>query len=169
METSFEPSEPGAKAPARSEGFALTTTLWRVNPGDAPPSKLEPSDSGVIELKQGDVIEETAELVNPQDRTHVAISLPLPAGFEPLNPNIATAPREARPSTAPTLAPSWTSYGDDLVFYAYDTLPKGNYRFAFRAKAQTVGAFTQPSGVVETMYKKGVSGASAGQRIEIAK
>jgi len=169
VETSFEPSEPGAKAPARAQGFALTTTLWRVNPGDAPPSRLEPSDSGVIALKQGDVIEETAELVNPQDRTHVAISLPLPAGFEPLNPNIATASREARPSTAPTLAPSWTSYGDDLVFHAYDTLPKGNYRFAFRAKAQTVGAFTQPSGVVETMYKKGVSGASAGLRIEIAK
>ena len=169
VETSFEPSEPGAKAPAHAQGFALTTALWRINPGDAPPSKLEPSEGGAIALKQGDVIEVTAELVNPQDRTHVAISLPLPAGFEPLNPNIATAPREARPSTAPTLAPSWTSYGDDLVFYAYDSLPKGNYRFAFRAKAQTVGAFTQPSGVAETMYKKGVSGASAGQRIEIAK
>ena len=70
--------------------------------------KLEPAASGVIALKQGDVIEETAELVNPEDRTHVAISLPLAAGFEPLNPNIATAPREAQPSTAPTLAPTWT-------------------------------------------------------------
>ena len=169
VETSFEPSEPGAKAPARAEGFALTTALWRVNPGDAPASRLEPAADGAIALKQGDVIEERVELANPRDRNHVAISLPLPAGFEPLNPNIATAPREAQPLAAPTLAPSWTSYGDDRVFYAYDTLPKGVYRFVFRAKAQTVGAFTQPSGVVETMYEKGVSGASAGLRIEIAK
>jgi hypothetical protein len=141
----------------------------RVLAGDAPMEKLEPAASGAIELKQGDVIEETAEIVNPQDRTHVAISLPLPAGFEPLNPNIATAPREAQPSAPPTLPPSWTSYGDDRVFYAYDVLPKGNYRFAFRAKAQTAGSFTQPQGLVETMYKKGVQGASAGARIEIGK
>ena len=138
VETSFEPSEPGAEAPA-PEGFRADATLWRVNPGDAPPSKLAPSANGAIHLKQGDVVEEAAELANPQDRTHVAISLPLAAGFEPLNPNLANAPREALPSCAPTLAPTWTSFGDDRVFYAYDTLPKGNYRFAFRTKAQTVG------------------------------
>jgi hypothetical protein len=169
VETSYEPTEPGAKAPASSEGFALTRSLLRVLAGDVPMEKLEPAASGAIELKQGDVIEETAEIVNPQDRTHVAISLPLPAGFEPLNPNIATAPREAQPSAPPTLSPSWTSFGDDRVFYAYDVLPKGNYRFAFRAKAQTAGSFTQPQGLVETMYKKGVQGASAGARIEIGK
>ena len=169
VETSFTPAEPGAKAPARSEGFALTRAIWRVPAGGAPPERLEPDQNGVITLKAGDVIEETAELVNPQDRTHVAITLPLPAGFEPLNPNIATAPREAQPSGPPTLAPSWTSFGDDRVFYAYDALPKGNYRFAFRAKAQTAGAFTQPPGMAETMYKKGIIGASAGLRVEMAK
>ena len=50
--------------------------------------------------------------------------------------------------------PSWTSYGDDLVFHAYDSLPKGNYRFAFRAKARTVGAFTQPSAVVVIPHRR---------------
>jgi alpha-2-macroglobulin len=169
VETSFEPQEEGAKAAPRSEGFALTRALWRVGTGDAAPERLEPTQSGAIEVKQGEVIEETAELVNPEDHTHVAITLPLPAGFEPLNPNIATAPREAQPSTAPTAPPSYMFFGDDRVFYAYDTLPKGNYRFAFRAKAQTSGSFTQPPGVVETMYKKGLVGASAGARVEIAK
>ena len=88
--------------------------------------------------------------------------LPLAAGFEPLNPNIATAPAEAQPSTAPTLAPTWVSFGDDRVFYAYDSLPKGNYRFAFRVRAQTAGAFTQPPALVEAMYKKGLRATSAG-------
>jgi uncharacterized protein YfaS (alpha-2-macroglobulin family) len=169
VETVYEPAEPGAKAPPRSEGFALTRTLWRVKAGDAAPEKLATGEDGVVRLALGDVVEEVAEVVNPQDRTHVAISLPLAAGFEPLNPNLATAPREAQPSAPPTLAPSWTSYGDDRVFYAYDSLPKGNYRFVFRAKAQTAGAFTQPQGLVETMYKKGVVGTSAGARIEIGK
>jgi hypothetical protein len=169
VETRYQPAEPGAKAQASSEGFALTRELWRIKGGGVAPEKLEAAENGAIQVKVGEVIEETVELVNPQDRTHVAISLPLPAGFEPLNPNIATAPREAQPSSAPTLAPTWTSLGDDRVFYAYDALPKGNYRFAFRARAQTAGVFTQPPGLVETMYKKGVQGASAGKRVEISK
>ncbi|OBS53228.1 MULTISPECIES: alpha-2-macroglobulin [Methylosinus] len=168
IETRYEPKESGAKAAPVSEGFALTRDVARVREGHAPLEKIAAED-GVVKLAVGDVIEETAELVNPQDRTHVAISLPLPAGFEPLNPALATAPAAAQPSFAPTLAPTSVSFGDDRVFYAYDVLPKGNYRFAFRAKAQTAGAFTEPPGVVETMYKKGLQARSAGRRVVIAK
>jgi hypothetical protein len=167
IETGYMPAEPGAQAPATSDGFVVTRQSWRVKNGQAP-EKLD-ATNGVIHVTQGDVVEETAEIVNPEDRAYVAISLPLAAGYEPLNPNIATAPAEAQPSTAPTLAPTWVSYGDDRVLYAYDSLPKGNYRFAFRVKAQTAGAYTQPSATAETMYKKGLRGASAGARVEIAK
>ena len=86
-----------------------------------------------------------------------------------MNPNLATAPAEAQPSSAPTLAPTWTSFGDDRVFYAYDALPKGNYRFVYRLKALTSGSFTQPQGLAETMYQKGLQGASAGARIVVAR
>jgi len=167
VETSYMPVETGAKAKAESEGFVITRQSWRVKNGQAP-EKLEAGD-GALRVNQGDVIEETAEVVNPEDRTYVAISLPLAAGYEPLNPNIATAPAEAQPSSAPTLAPTWVSYGDDRVLYAYDSLPKGNYRFAFRLKAQTAGSYTQPPALAETMYKKGVRGESAGARVEISK
>ena len=80
-------------------------------------------------------------------------------------------PRRARPRprSRRRLTPTWRSFDDDRVFYAYDALPKGNYRFAFRAKAQVAGAFTQPPGEAETMYQAGIHGASAGQRIIIAK
>jgi uncharacterized protein YfaS (alpha-2-macroglobulin family) len=115
------------------------------------------------------VVEEVAELVNPEDRAHVAISLPIAAGLEPLNPNLATAPAEAAPSAAPTLTPTFVSFADDRVFYAYDSLPKGNYRFMFRTRALIAGSFTQPSGEAETMYRPGVRGASAGQRIVISR
>ncbi|RTL90082.1 MAG: alpha-2-macroglobulin [Hyphomicrobiales bacterium] len=167
VETRYMPAEPGASAEAISAGFVVTRQSWRVKSG-ATPEKLDAA-SGAIHVTQGDVIEETAEVVNPEDRTYVAISVPLAAGYEPLNPNIATAPAEAQPSSAPTLAPTWVSYGDDRVLFAYDSLPKGNYRFAFRLKAQTAGAYTQPPATVETMYKKGLLGASAGARVDIAK
>jgi uncharacterized protein YfaS (alpha-2-macroglobulin family) len=147
----------------------MTRELYRVPAGGGPLEKLSPDADGSIHLAAGDTIEEMVELVNAADRTHVAISLPLAAGFEPLNPNLATAPAEATPSSGPTLAPSWTSFGDDRVFYAYDTLPKGNYRFAFRMRAQIPGSFTQPPGETETMYQAGIYGASAGRRIVITR
>ena len=131
--------------------------------------RLAPDAENALQLKMGEVVEETAELVNPEDRTHVAIRLPLAAGFEPLNPNLATAPAEARPSTGPTLQPSYVAFNDDHVLYAYERLPKGNYRFAFRTRALIPGSFTQPPGEAETMYQPGIYGASAGARVVIAR
>jgi len=167
IETDYMPAEPGAKAQPTSDGFAIARQSWRVESGKAP-EKFE-LKAGILQVKQGDVIEETAEVVNPEDRTHIAISIPLAAGYEPLNPNIATAPAEAQPSFAPTLQPSWVSFGDDRVFYAYDSLPKGTYRFAFRLRAQTAGVYTQPPALVEAMYKKGLRATSAGASVEIGK
>jgi uncharacterized protein YfaS (alpha-2-macroglobulin family) len=167
IDTRYQPVEPGAEAKPDARGFVLSRASFRVPGGAAPPERLPAS--GLIQLKVGDVVEETAELVNPDDRTHVAIRLPLAAGFEPLNPALATAPAEATPSAGPTLAPSYVSFADDSVLYAYDSLPKGNYRFAFRVRALIPGTFTEPPGEAETMYQAGIYGASAGARIVIAR
>ena len=164
----WEPAESGAKAQAFSNGFAISRSMAKISAG-APPQKLVADPAGALQTKVGDVIEETVEVVNPEDRTFVAIALPLAAGFEPLNPNLATAPAEAQPSSAPTLAPTWVSFGDDRVFYAYDSLPKGNYRFTYRMRAQTAGTFTQPPGTIETMYQKGLQGSSAGAQVVVTR
>ena len=99
----------------------------------------------------------------------MALRLPLAAGLEPLNPNLATAPAEAAPSAPPTLAPSFASFGDDEVRYFYDELPAGTYRLRFRMRATVAGTFTYPPGEAETMYRNDVYGASAGQRVAIAR
>ncbi|GLS22833.1 hypothetical protein GCM10007874_58530 [Labrys miyagiensis] len=169
VETSYVSAEPGYQAQAESQGFALTRTLYRVPNGDAPLEKLVPDSSGAIQLKVGDVLEERVELVVSQDRTHVAMTVPLAAGLEPLNPNIATAPAEATPSMAPTLPADWVSYGDDRMFYAYESLPKGNYTVAYRMRALIPGTYTEPSALAETMYVKGVGGTSAAARIVVSK
>jgi uncharacterized protein YfaS (alpha-2-macroglobulin family) len=131
--------------------------------------RLEADADGAIHVAVGDVIEETAELVNPEDRTHIALRLPLAAGVEPLNPNLATAPAEAAPSAPPTLAPSFVSLGDDEVRYFYDELPSGTYLVRFRMRATVAGTFTYPPGKAETMYRTDVYGAGAGRQVVIAR
>jgi alpha-2-macroglobulin len=168
QQAAYVPAAPGWQAAAEQHGFVLTRTLQRVPGGNAPMAALAPGGDGAVHMKDGDVIEETAELVNPEARSMVAVELPIAAGLEPLNPNLATAPAEATPSAGPTLAPAYTAFGDDTVLYVYETLPAGTYRFHFRARAGTVGSFTEPPGTAEMMYRQGVSGASAGLRVVVA-
>jgi hypothetical protein len=97
----------------------------------------------------------------------VAVVLPLAAGLEPLNPNLATATADATPSAGLTLAPTYTAFGDDSVLYVYESLPAGTYHFRFRARASTDGSFTEPPATAEMMYRQGVNGASAGARLAI--
>ena len=168
VDSTFTPAEPGADAAPVQNGFVLTRTLYRV-PASGPMERLVPGADGAVHIAPGDVLEEADEVVNPEDRTHVAVSLPLAAGMEPLNPNIATAPAEATPSAAPTSEPSHASFGDDQVTFFYMALPKGTYSMRFRTRAQVPGSFTEPPAHAETMYRAGVFGASAGQRIIVAR
>lgn len=169
IDTRYQPSEPGSEAAPVVAGFVLTREAYRVPRNGSTDAPLERLAEQNLQLQVGDVVEEVVELINPEDRTHVMVRLPLAAGLEPLNPALATAPAEATPSSGPTLAPTSSSFLDDAVLYAYDTLPKGKYRFVFRTRAQTAGSFTQPPGEAEMMYKAGVYGASAGRRIVITR
>ena len=167
QQASYVPAAPGWQAMSAQHGFVLTRTLQTVPAGAAPLAALAAGADGSLHLANGEVVEETAELVNPEPRTMVALLLPIAAGFEPLNPNLATAPAEASPSAGPTLAPTYTAFGDDSVLYVYESLPAGTFRFHFRARAGTNGSFTEPPGTVEMMYRQGVTAASAGARIVI--
>ena len=87
--------------------------------------------------------------------------------MEPLNPRLATAPPEARPSGELTLEPSYAAYLDDAVTFYYDALPKGTYDFYFRLRATVPGRFIQPPAVAEMMYDESVRGNGYGAMIEI--
>ena len=108
-------------------------------------------------------------IVNPADRHFVAVVVPLAAGMEPLNPNLATAPPEAKPTGSITLAPTYGAYLDDQAAFYYDTLPKGTYEFAFRTRATVPGSFVQPPAKAELMYDGAVRGNGAGARIEVSR
>ena len=160
------PLAPGSDATPVQDGFVLSRQLYRV-PADGPLERLDPGGDGAIHVAAGDVVEEMVELVNPEARTQVAIRLPIAAGFEPLNPNLATAPAEAVPSAGPSLPPSYARYGDDEVQLFYDRMDKGTVTLRFRLRAQVPGRFIQPPGEAEMMYRPGIYGASAGRRIVV--
>jgi uncharacterized protein YfaS (alpha-2-macroglobulin family) len=167
-DTSWVPVEPGSAARPVQNGLVLSRQLFRVS-SQGPMQRLAPDADGAIHLAVGEVIEETAELVNPDDRTHIALRLPLAAGLEPLNPNLATAPAEAAPSAPSSRPPSFVSLGDDEVRYFYEELPSGTYQVRFRLRATVAGTFTYPPGEAETMYRTDVYGASAGQQVVITR
>ncbi len=54
----------------------------------------------------------------------MAVVAPLAAGMEPLNPALATAPPEAKPAGALSLAPTYVARLDDQIGFYDETLPK---------------------------------------------
>ena len=171
--TDYVPLPPGAQARPDQHGFVLTRSLFRVPPAQGavqpPMTKLEPGADGTIHLAVGDVVEELDELVNPEERTQVALRLPLPAGLEPLNPALATATADAQPSAGPTLPPSYASYGDDEVVAVWLTLAPGTYAMRFRLRATTAGSFTEPPATAETLFQLGVTGSTGGARVVVTR
>jgi alpha-2-macroglobulin len=163
------PAEPGSLVAPAEAGFVVTRESALIDPSGAPPKHMALDKPGLeIKLTLGDTVEDSVDLVNPIDRYHVAIAIPLAAGMEPLNPEIKTAPPEAKPSAPPTMAPSYVAFLDDEVRYFYDVLPKGTYDFHFRSKASVPGRFTQPAAHAELMYDSMVSGHGPGALVTIA-
>ena len=165
--TDWTPAQPGAEARPAQNGLILTRTWYRV-PATGPLARLDPGPDGTIRLQVGDVIEEVAELATLEDRAHVALRLPLAAGTEPLNPNLANAPAEAAPSAGPTLAPSYAAFGDDEVVQVWLSLPRGTVTVRHRLRATLPGSYTQPPGLAEMIYRPGVDGSTGGMRVVVA-
>lgn len=172
-EASYLPAADGSQAAARRDGFVVTREQLVLRGEAAPGSAIVPERIALdqpgksVALTVGEVVEEHVQVVNPQDRTYVAVAVPLAAGFEPLNPNLETAPPEAKPAGQLTMAPTYASYLDDQVTWYFDSLPKGTYDFYFRVRAQIPGSFIQPPAKAEAMYDASQIGTSPGARVEV--
>jgi uncharacterized protein YfaS (alpha-2-macroglobulin family) len=155
--------------PAQASGFVVTREVFRVpQADDVPLERIALSDPGTtVKFTIGEVAEEHAQVVNPEERHYVAIVVPLAAGMEPLNAALATASSDAKPRGTLTREPTYVTYLDDHVAYYYDTLPKGTFDFFFRTCATTAGRFIQPAAQAEMMYDGSVRGNSAGAWVDV--
>ena len=161
----YVPAASGDQVAGKNEGFVVDRRIQIVQAEGEPPV-VHPVKAGeALELGMGTIVEEHIRVVNPEVRHYVAVAAPFAAGFEPMNPNLATAPKAAKPAGTMTLAPDYAQYQDDQVIFYYDTLPKGTYDFFFRLKASIAGSFVHPPAKAEMMYKETVRGRSDGTRI----
>ncbi len=165
----WTPAPPGFQAEREAHGFVVTREALLVSPeAGVPPRRVPLEKPGVsLELRVGRVVEDHVRVVNPEERHFVAVTLPLAAGMEPLNPDLATAPPEARPDGRPTLEPSYTAFLDDRVVFFYVTLPAGSFDLYLRSRAATPGRFTQPAALAEAMYDASVSGSGNGALVVV--
>ncbi len=166
--TEVVPVESGSTVASSAQGFAVERELWTVPADGSAGVRLVLDKPGtLLSLALGDVVEDHVTVVSVQDRTHVAIVIPLAAGMEPMNPNLATSSREAIASRKVTLAPSNVSFQDDRVSYFYSVLPKGAYHFAFRSRATVTGTFIQPPAMAKGIYNETITGNGNGSVVTI--
>lgn len=168
METiAFMPAEGGDKTVQESNGFVVDRTLIQVLPEGQPGLKTPVKSGQVVAFETGNIIEEHVQVINPENRYYVAISVPFATGLEPLNPNLKTSPQEAKATGSFTRQPDYALYEDDQVTFYFDQLPKGTFDFYYRFKVITPGSFVHPAARAEMMYKQTVYGLSNGCRIDI--
>ena len=167
----YVPEPPGSHAEAQARGLVLERTLVRIDPEHEQPEReqhLEEAGQD-IDWSVGEVIEQRLTVISPLQRHHVAISLPLAAGMELLNPSLDTAPPESTPSRPDSLEPDFVAWRDHEVVYYFDQLPAGSHHFAFRARAQFPGRYSLPPAHAELMYQPDVRGHSHGATVRIAR
>jgi uncharacterized protein YfaS (alpha-2-macroglobulin family) len=164
----YVPQALGSAAEPEQRGFSVKREIIRMKKG-APPEKFA-IDKGntVLKLKSGDIIEEHIQVVNSETRLFVAVSAPIAAGFEPLNPRLENASSDARPSNRSTNEGDFSAFFDDRVVYFFERMEQGTYDFYFRTQALTEGEFSHPPAKAEMMYQMSVYGASAGAKAVVS-
>ena len=138
-------------------GFAVSRTYEAVDsPGDVRRDK-----KGVWHVKRGTTVRVRVSMVARARRYHVALVDPFPAGFEPLNPALATtatAPPDPKAKTGG--APWWWSrpwyehqnLRDERAEAFTSLLWEGVYEYVYNARATTPGTFVVPAPKAEEMY-----------------
>ena len=131
--------------------------------------------------KAGDLVRVTLTLQLTKERRFVAVTDPLPAGFEPVESWFATsAAALARDQEASAQAGDWTSWWqrggfdyverfDDRVQLFATRLSEGRHVFSYIARATTAGTFRTAPAHAEEMYEPEVFGRTATAVIEVRK
>jgi uncharacterized protein YfaS (alpha-2-macroglobulin family) len=133
----------------------------------------------VTEVKVGDVVSVTVTIVAPTDLFHVLVEAPVPAGAEPLDPNLPTGfqyDQMGQPVLRPVNAAeggwySWTpaslDYRADKVAMFATFLPAGSYQYTFEMRAAFPGEYNVLPAQGEMLYFPEVWGRSGGEKFTI--
>ncbi|MGL1893021.1 MAG: hypothetical protein OCD02_15410 [Spirochaetaceae bacterium] len=160
LQTRYHIAENVRNLKQESTGFLVSSELMPIINVTEYDKRIKVDAGKTITLNRDDVVEQHVTVINSETSNYVAITIPLAAGFDPLNPELLTSPPEAKPTGKITRKPSYAMYLDDKVIYYYDNLPKGTYNFYFRLRATTQGEFFLPPSYAEKMYQMSYRGMS---------
>lgn len=155
---------------ARDEGFVVERSYEPV--GDASTVSRDPD--GTWHVTAGATVRVRVTMVADARRTHVALSDPLPAGLEPINPEL-TVSQTFEPEQTDEPVPSlwWWRWFDhqnlrDDRAEAFATyLEGGTYEYTYLARATTPGTFVVPPTTAEEIYAPEVFGRSSTDRLVV--
>lgn len=168
LQEQYLPSSSGKNVKAAQEGFAVKRQIIYVSAEDSVNKKYWIDDAGkTFEVKLGSILEEHIQITNPKKNHFVAVTIPLAAGLEYLNPALKTASEDFTPSGKTTSTGSYSAFYDDRIVYYFEQMPPGTYDFYFRVRATTEGSFTQPPARAELMYQQNIYGNSPGTEIKV--
>lgn len=149
-----------------------------------------PTCPEVREAKVGDVLRVELSIIAPSDLHYLAVEDPLPAGFEAIDPNLATTSQLAQPpqtgmieepspliadgtaATQRTLLPWWNWHSrvelrDNKVALFADRLSKGAYLFSYTIRATQAGIYRAIPTTASEMYFPEVYGRSDGAELRV--
>jgi hypothetical protein len=129
-------------------------------------------------FKAGDLVRVTLTLDLTKERRYVAVTDPLPAGFEPVDTSLATtSATDIERETAGNEASwrQWWARGgfehverrDDRVLLFATRLSAGTHTYSYLARATTAGTFRTGPARAEEMYEPEVFGRTASVVIEV--
>ena len=143
-----------------------------VESGAAPPATTT--------YKAGDLVRITLTFQLTKERRFVAVTDPLPAGFEPVESWFQTTARSlsAQQDEQEDVAKGWFSWWqrggfdhverhDDRVLLCGTRLAEGRHTFSYIVRATTVGTFRTAPAQAEEMYEPEVFGRTATTVIEV--
>jgi uncharacterized protein YfaS (alpha-2-macroglobulin family) len=151
---------------AKSRGFAVARTYL----DDAEKPLVKP-------IKAGDLVTVKLKVTADKSRRWVALVDPLPAGFEVVNPRLASSVDTSRAGGGVGLGSSgswwevqWVhqEVRDDRVMWFADEMHDGTFTLSYKARATTAGVFTAAPAHVEAMYAPDEMGRTASGQVVIA-
>lgn len=147
--------------PAADRGFVVERTYEGIDD----PADVRRNADGGWRIRAGARVRVRLRLVNREVRHHVALVDRLPAGLEAQNPELRGQRADHKAE-----AQWWHDhevYRDDRVEVFASSLPAGEHRYSYVARATTQGQFLAPPAGAEEMYRPETSGRSATERVTV--
>jgi uncharacterized protein YfaS (alpha-2-macroglobulin family) len=149
-----------------------------------PVEDVEPISNGIIVSRQyvlpdetdvamtatvGDIVQVRLTVVVPEDRHYVMIEDPIPAGMEPINPNLLTSAQIGTRPDVQSLDTGWgwwwfsdTEFRDEKVVLYSTFLPAGTYEYIYSMRATVPGTYNVIPTTAQEFYFPEVYGRGAG-------